>query len=566
MNKKWTTYNKSMDNLELLSKEFQLPEILVRAMINRGIDTVSKARAFLNTDLSTLYDPYLLKGTEQSVDRILRAARVKERVCVYGDYDVDGITSTAIMIKTLKELGADVVYYIPNRIEEGYGLSLNSIDKINEMGVSLIITVDCGIKSNEEVDYAHGLGIEIIITDHHKCEEELPKAFSIINPHQPGCSYPFKDLAGVGVAFKLIQALLIRIDRSPYAEELLDIVTIGTIADVVPLLNENRTIVKNGLLKIRNSNNQGIKALLTVCGLTNKELTTFSVAFMLAPRINAAGRISDAADCVELFLTDSEEKAMEIAGKLDFNNRMRQTIENQILNSAEVIVEETLDIDKDKVLVLCNENWHIGVIGIVASRLVDRFYLPAFIMTCEGEFSKGSARSIPGFNIFEAMSKYSYLFERYGGHEMAAGFTIRTDCIDELREKMNIEVESILGKEKLLSEIIVDYKLMPEDISLDTVKRMKLMEPFGTGNTIPLFVYRDLTVVSSKGVGIENKHLSLKVHDGVNEIKCIAFNFGNMQKTLQIGKKIDIICSIENNLWNGTESVQLNVKDIRFIN
>lgn len=566
MNKRWTAYNKSMDNLELISKEFQLPEILVRAMINRGIDTVPKARTFLNTDLSTLHDPYLLKGMEQSVDRILKAVRSKEKICVYGDYDVDGITSTAIVIKALRELGANGVYYIPNRIEEGYGLSLNSMDKIKDMGVSLIITVDCGIKSNEEVDYARGLGIETIITDHHECEGELPDALSLINPHQPGCCYPFKDLAGVGVAFKLVGALLDRKDCSAYAEGLLDIVSIGTIADVVPLLGENRTIVKNGLLKIQDSNNQGIKALLTVCRLKGKELTTYNVAYMLAPRINAAGRIADAADCVELLLTDSEEKAMEIAGKLDFDNRMRQTIENEILNSAEAIIEETLDIDNDRVLVLCSENWHIGVIGIVASRLADRFYLPTFIMACEGELSKGSARSIPGFNIFEAMSKYSYLFERYGGHEMAAGFTIRTDSIDELREKMNSEVEYVLGKDKPISEIFVDYKLIPKDITLDTVKRLKLMEPFGTCNTVPLFVYRDLSIVSFKGVGNEKKHLSLKVYDGVNEIKCIAFNLGNMQKTLQIGKKIDIICSIENNLWNGTESVQLNIKDIRLIN
>ncbi|MDD4503319.1 MAG: single-stranded-DNA-specific exonuclease RecJ [Clostridiaceae bacterium] len=554
-----------MENLEQIINEFQTPEIIARAMINRGIDTVAKVRAFLNTDLDSLYDPYLLKGMELAVEKILNAVICKEKICVYGDYDVDGITSTAIMIRTLKKLGADAVYYIPNRIEEGYGLSNNSMDRIKELGVSLIVTVDCGIRSNEVVDYAQGIGLDIIITDHHECEGELPGAVSIINPHQPDCGYPHKGLAGVGVAFKLVSALLTKVGNGAFAKEFLDIVSIGTIADVVPLLDENRIIVKNGLEKIRNTNNEGIKALLTVCGLTGKELNTYNIAFMLAPRINAAGRIADATECVELLLTDSADKALEIAEKLDSDNRERQAIENDILNCAAAKVEEELDINKDRVLVLSNENWHIGVIGIVASRLVDRFYLPTFIMSHDGELSKGSARSIPGFNIFEAMSRHSCIFEKFGGHEMAAGFTIRTERIDELRESMNKEAERILGMDKLMPEIFVDYKLRPADITLDTVKQLKCMEPFGTGNTSPVFVYRGLKVTSSKAVGNERKHLSLMVYDGVNEIKCIAYNLGNMQKSLSIGKKIDIICSVENNIWNGIENVQLNIKDIKLI-
>ena len=555
-----------MDSLNLMIEEFQLPEIIIRAMINRGIDTVPKAREFFNTSLGSLHDPYLLKGMEQAADRIFKAVRSNEKICIYGDYDVDGITSTAVMIKTLRKLGADGVYYIPNRLEEGYGMNLNSIDRIKEMGVSLIVTVDCGIKSCEEVDYAKELGIDIIITDHHECGEELPDALSIINPHQPGCGYPFKDLAGVGVTFKLAGALLNRAGSPGFAEGLLDIAAIGTIADVVPLLGENRIIVKNGLVSIQNTDSQGIKALLAVCGLKGKELNSYNVAFMLAPRINAAGRIDDAGECVELLLTDNAEKAMETAAKLDSDNKMRQSIENGILNCAEAMIGESVDLDRDKVLVLCREDWHIGVIGIVASRLADKFYLPAFIMVCDGEFCKGSARSIPGFNIFEAMSRHGYLFERYGGHEMAAGFTIRTEKIDELRERMNFEVENTLGEDKLIPEIFVDYKLEPKDVTLDTAKLLKLMEPFGTGNTVPLYVFRELSVKSFKGVGNDSRHLSLKVFDGEKEISCIGYNLGNMQKILQIGEKIDIICSIENNIWNGTESVKLNIKDIKLIN
>jgi single-stranded-DNA-specific exonuclease len=440
------------------------------------------------------------------------------------------------------------------------------MDRISELGVSLIVTVDCGIRSNEVVDYAQRLGMEVIITDHHECEGELPKAYSIVNPHQCNCDYPHKNLAGVGVAYKLACAMLEREGIADSAKELIDIVSIGTIADVVPLLDENRVIVKNGLEKIRNTDNEGIKALLSVCGLSGKMLNAYNVAFMLAPRINAAGRIADATECVELLLTDDPIKAMDIAKKLDSDNRERQAIENEILNNAVEIIDKTVNVEDARVLVLSSEDWHIGVIGIVASRLVDRYYLPTFIMSRDGEFCKGSARSIPGFNIFEAMSKYGNLFEKYGGHEMAAGFTIKAERVDELRKCLNSEAERVLGKDKLLPEILVDYKLAPKDVTLETVRQLQLLEPFGTGNPSPVFVYRGLEVISSKAVGNESKHLSLTVYDGMNEIKCIAYNLGSMQKVLSYGKKIDIICNVENNIWNNIESVQLNIKDIKIIN
>ena len=544
-------------------EEFQLPEIVARAMINRGVDTFGEVRLYLEEDLAFLHDAYLMKGIDKAVDRIQKAILSKEKLCVYGDYDVDGITSTAVVLRTLRKLGADAVYYIPNRIEEGYGLSKSSMEKIKALGISLIVTVDCGIRSNEAVDYAKGLGMEIIITDHHECEGELPDAYCIINPNQEDCGYPHTNLAGVGVAFKLASALLESKGQGSFARELLDIVSIGTIADVVPLLDENRIIVKNGLKKIKNTKNEGIKALLQVCGLNDKEINAYSIAFMLAPRINAAGRIADATECVELLLTDNAERALEIAQKLDSDNRERQGIENEILSLASAMIEQTVDFDKDRVLALSNKKWHVGVIGIVASRLVDKYNLPAFIMSEDGDYSKGSARSIRGFNLFEAMSRHSELFEKYGGHEMAAGFTIRTDRIDELRKSMTEEVFRIMGKDRILPEIVVDYRLSPEDITIDTVRKLKLMEPFGAGNPSPVFVYRGLSVLSSKSVGSELKHLQLMVHDGMNEIKCIAFNMGSMQKVLSIGRKIDIICSVENNVWNNYESVQLNIKDIK---
>lgn len=553
-----------MENLDIIMDEFQIPEIVARAMINRGVDTIPKVRVYFEDNLNLLHDAYLLKGMDKAVEKVQKALLQKAKICVYGDYDVDGITSTAIMMRTLEKLHADAVYYIPNRLEEGYGLGISSMDKIKALGVRLIVTVDCGIRSIEVVDYAKGLGMEVIITDHHECEGELPDAFCIINPNQKDCDYPYNNLAGVGVAYKLAGAMLAINGYGSFTEELLDIVSIGTIADVVPLQDENRIIVKNGLKRILDTKNEGIKALLKVCGLNGKEINAYNVAFMLAPRINAAGRIADASECVELLLTDNADRAMEIAKKLDLDNRERQGIENEILSAAAAMIEQTVDFDRDRVLVLSNEKWHIGVVGIVASRLVDKFNFPTFIMSEDGEFSKGSARSINGFNIFEAMSRLSGLFEKYGGHEMAAGFTIRTDRIDELRKSMNDEVIRVMGKDRFLPELRVDYKLTPEDINVDTIRKLKLMEPFGAGNSSPVYVYRGLSILSSKSVGNELKHLQLMVHDGVNEIKCIAFNMGSMQKVLSIGKKIDIICSVENNVWNNYESVQLNIKDIKF--
>lgn len=553
-----------MESLGAIMSEFQLPEIVARAMINRGVDTVPKVNSYLADELALLYDAYLLKGMDKAVSRIWQAILDNEKICIYGDYDVDGITSTAVMIRTLRKLGADAVYYIPNRLEEGYGLNMNSMDRIKLLGVSLIVTVDCGIRSNEVVLHAKEIGMEVVITDHHECDGVLPEACCIVDPNQEDCQYPHNNLAGVGIAFKLAGALLEKSGQGTFANELLDIVSIGTVADVVPLLDENRIIVKNGLRKIENTKNEGIKALLEVCGLSGKKLNAYNVAFMVAPRINAAGRIADAGECVELLLTEDAARAMEIARKLDSDNRERQGIENAILNLAADMIEKTIDPDKDRVLVLCNKDWHIGVIGIVASRLVEKYNLPAFVMSQDGEFGRGSARSINGFNLFEAMSRHERLFERFGGHEMAAGFTMRVDRIDELKARMNEELIKSLGKEKPVPELLVDYRLAPEDITVETVRKLKLMEPFGAGNSSPVFVYRGLSILSSRAVGNEMKHLQLVVHDGINEIKCIAFNMGNMQKVLSIGKKVDIICSVENNMWNNIESVQLNIKDIKF--
>ena len=563
MKKKWTTYDYDYGCVQSFMKSFGLSELIVRALINRGVDTDEKIRTFLDPKLTDLYDPYLLKGVEAAVSRIKEAIEKKQHICIYGDYDVDGVTSTASMITALRTLGADVSYYIPKRLEEGYGLSIDGIRRLAERNTDLIISVDCGIRSVDVVEEVNALGMDIIITDHHECGEVLPASHCIINPHQPDCSYPNKSLAGVGVALKLIQALSKSFMREGLLEEVIEFAAIGTVADVVPLLGENRIIVKNGLEHIANTKNIGLRALIEVSGLADKNINAYSIAFMIAPRINAAGRVADAELGVELLLTEDADRARIIAAMLDSSNKERQHIESRILDEAILRIERMVDFEKDVVIVADEHSWHPGVVGIVASRIVERYHLPTILISKEDGIGKGSARSIPGVNIYEAMSRCSDLFDKFGGHELAAGLTIKEENIDELRCRINEAVRQVMGEEKLLPEITVDYKLSPRDIGIRTVNQLNMLEPFGMGNPNPLFVYRNLTILSMRLVGNDSKHLSAVLHDGINEIKCIGFNLGKLYNSLSIGKKIDIICSMEINTWNNNDRVQLNIKDIK---
>jgi single-stranded-DNA-specific exonuclease len=526
--KKWVAYNKDYKFTEQLKSKFDISEMLARTLINRGVESIEQAERYIKSDLHDLHDPYMLSDMEKAVDRILMAIEENERICIYGDYDVDGVTSTALCVNTLRKLEADVVHYIPVRAEEGYGLNDEAISQIAEMGVNLIVTVDCGIRSVDVVETVKKSGMEIIITDHHECGEVLPDAFAVVNPHRQDCSYPFKELAGVGVAFKLMQAITDSIGYSELLHEVLDIAAIGTIADVVPLLGENRIIVKNGLEKLMNTENVGLKALIDVSGLKDKQISSFNIAFIIAPRINAAGRLADASRCVELLVTEDEALAYEIAEELEQENSERQRIEAAILEQAVTKVTKEYDIESSRIIVLDDSNWHPGVIGIVASRIVDQFSKPAILIARDNEIGKGSARSMSGFNLYEAMSKCSNFFEKFGGHEMAAGLTIKTDNIEAFRLKINEIAEEMLQGKELLPEILVDYKLEHKDINLQTARQLKSLEPFGMGNPNPFFVCRNLEVLDSKLVGASSKHLSLNLYDGSNSIKAIAFNMGNL--------------------------------------
>lgn len=561
--KKWVAYNKNYSNLEMLMRELNVSEITARLLINRNINTVCDAEIFLNPDIKYLRNPYEMKDIRNAVCRIEKALKEKEKICIYGDYDVDGITSVAMLYRFLIKHDGNVFYYIPNRIDEGYGLNNDAINKIIDMNVDLIITVDCGIKSVDEVKQINEAGIDIIITDHHECGDSLPKAYAIINPNQDECNYAFKHLAGGGVTFRLICALCDFLCCKDEALDFLDLTALATVADVVPLIGENRIIVKSGIEALRQTNNIGLNALMQVCGINPRDIDTYHLGFILAPRINAAGRMKDANIAVELLTTDDKDRAYEIAKELDESNSYRQTIENNILESANSIIEKDIDIKSDKIIVIDNASWHVGVIGIVASRITEKYNLPTIVISVEDGIGKGSARSIPGFNIYEAISKCEDLIEKYGGHELAAGVTIRQENINPFRKRINQVAREMFQGKVLYPEIHVDYKLDNKDVLLNILEEIEMLKPFGAGNPIPLFVYRSLRVTDIRTVGNNNKHLFLYLNDGKNYAKAIGFNLGYMINHIEVNQKIDIICSVGKNVWNGAVNAQLHIKDIR---
>lgn len=561
--KKWVAYNKNYSNLEMLMRKLNVSEITARLLINRNINTFYDAEIFMNPDIKYLHNPYEMKDIMKAVYRTEKALKEKEKICIYGDYDVDGITSVAMLYRFLKKYDGNVFYYIPNRIDEGYGLNNNAINKIIDMDVDLIITVDCGIKSIKEVKQINEAGVDIIITDHHECGDTLPEAYAIINPNQDKCEYAFKHLAGGGVTFKLICALCDRLGCKNEALEFIDLTALATVADVVPLIGENRIIVSNGLEAIRQTSNIGLNALMEICGINPNDIDSYHLGFILSPRINAAGRMKDANIAVELLTTDDKDRAYEIAKELDESNSHRQTIENNILESANSIIKKDIDIDSDKIIVIDNTSWHIGVIGIVASRITEKYNLPAIVISVEDDIGKGSARSIPGFNIYEAISKCEDLIEKFGGHELAAGVTIKKENIKPFRKRINQVSREMLQDKALYPELYIDYKLDNKDVLLKVLEEIEILKPFGAGNPVPLFVYRSLRVTDIRTVGNNNKHLFLYLNDGKNSTNAIGFNFGYMINHIAVNQKIDIICSVEKNVWNGAVNAQLHIKDIR---
>ena len=559
MNKKWEFFSHDQVKVKEITEKFGISELLVTVLVNRNIVGEKEVELFLNPTRNDFHDPYLMPDMRQAVDRIVKAIENKEKTMIYGDYDVDGITSITVLSRFFKERGLEVGAYIPNRLDEGYGLNKEAIKQIADEGYKLIITVDCGISGTEEVAYAYELGMEVIITDHHEPLDELPNALAIIDCKRKDNKYPFNSLAGVGVAFKLIQALGIelKLDEKEYLK-FLDIVCIGTISDIVPLVDENRVIAKLGLKLVEQTRSPGVRALLNAAAY--KEVNSNTVSFGIAPRINACGRMGHERDALDLFLTENIVEANKITEKLNEYNKKRQDIEKKIFEEAIDKIEKE-NLKENNALVVGAEDWHHGVIGIVASKITELYFKPSILICFEGEDGKGSGRSIPGFDLHAALCSSSKYLEKYGGHEMAVGLSLKKDKFDDFK-KVFEEIAKEANTEEIVPVIKIDKEINLKDITLESVKSLKLLEPFGESNKTPIFIYKNLRIDSIRALS-EGKHLKLTLKDGNTIINAIGFNMGKCSEEYLIGDRVDVIGVLETNVFNGVESVQINMKDIR---
>ena len=537
--------------------------VIARLLCNRGLTTVQKAKDFLNKSIDSLYDPLLIPDMDKAVARIEQAVAAGEKITIFGDYDVDGITSTSVLYRYLTGRGATVEYYIPNRCEEGYGISRAAVDRIRENGSTLIVTVDSGITAIDEVEYAKSLGIDTVVTDHHECQEHLPDAAAVVNPKRVDSRYPFKDLAGVGVVFKLVCAMNRRENLQKTIDDFAGLVAFGTIADVMPLVGENRVIVALGMTRIEHSRNPGLKALVARAGVEHRRIRASTIGFTLAPRVNAAGRVGGARRAVELFLTQDPLEADEIAASLCEANRVRQEEEDKILRRALAQIEQDEDFSKHKIIVLAGKEWHHGIIGIVSSRLSDRYYLPSIMISFDEDgVGKGSCRSIASFNIYEALEKCSDYLEKFGGHALAAGLTVRRENYEAFRSAILEIADSQLTDEDLSPKINIDCEIDARDISMDTVMDIRYLEPYGMGNPAPVFLCRGLVIVDIYPLS-GDKHLRLTLRHG--NLTFAAFLFGHSSSQFEFlrGERIDICCNIDLNTFRGVSSVQVVIKDYR---
>jgi len=560
--KSWVFREADREAAGRIARQAGISAFLAQILAARGLKDAEEVKRFLNPSIDGLHDPFLMKDMDKAVLRISEAVKNGERIIIYGDYDVDGITGTSVLYSFLRRLGADAGYYIPDRLDEGYGLSVGALEGIISGGAKLVITVDCGITALEEAGYAVENGAGLIITDHHEPKENLPEAHAVVNPLRPDCGYPFKELAGVGVVYKLVHAMCKKLGLGEIYNDYLDLVALGTVADVVPLTGENRIIVKNGIPKIENTGNLGLKTLAGSCGIAGKPVTTWVIGFVIAPRINAAGRVGDAGRGVKLFTTQSREEADAIAAQLNDENRFRQETELEIYRQAVDSVDSTVDLEREKVIVIEGNDWHQGIIGIVASRITEKYYRPCILISTADGIGKGSGRSIEGFNLFKALEHCGSLLDRYGGHELAAGLSLRQENIDEFRRMINRYADSAMKKSGLIQKVRIDARLHGGDVSVDSARQLELLAPFGIGNPTPVFAYEGLKVVESRAVG-DNRHLKLKLEDNGNVMDAIAFNMGNLAGEFENSDVLDAACSLEINAWNGIEKVQLNIRDIR---
>jgi len=567
--KRWVKQEACQVLKALLCSELNLSPATANILVNRGIKSKEEAGAFLNAPLSDLHDPFLFAGIDKVVARVLKAIRSGEKILVYGDYDADGITSTALLVEFFRDIGKDVLYYIPKRLEDGYGLSLDSLKRIKEKGVTLIITVDCGISSVIEVEAAANMGMDVIITDHHEAPDVIPDAYAIVNPCLKRSCYPFMSLAGVGVALKLAQAIKAGLDGKdsagpgidPSLIKYLDLVALGTIADVVPLTGENRVLVKHGLRVMNEGMRSGIRALKEVASIKGK-ISSGIVAFQVAPRLNASGRLSQAEAGVRLLITDDPDEASKVAAELDAMNRERQKIEEEILEEARYILTSSYDSDS-RTIVLASDRWHQGVIGVVASKLVEEFYKPTVLISLSDSMGKGSARSIPSFHLYKVLARCGLYLEGFGGHKYAAGLSIKQDMIEPFRREFEATALNTLTEDDFRPSLRIDAEVPLCDVGWELHGELSSLGPFGAGNPEPVLQASGLGVLYPKVVG--KNHVRMVVTQGGLRFGSIGFNMGSIYQSLAMKNvTVDAAFSLNVNEWQGERTLQLNLKDLHY--
>ena len=565
--KRWKIQKHDRQEVKTLADSLKVSPLAAALLITRGYETAEKAHKFLNPSYHDLHEPNLLKGMKEAVERILKAVENREKILIWGDYDVDGTTGTVVLRKCLEILGAKTGFHIPHRFSEGYGLNIEHLEIAKNRGYSLVISVDTGTRSFEPLAWAKENGLDVIVTDHHLSDEVRgnPECVAMVNPNQTGCQYPDKNLAGVGVAFKVAHALLREKGRENIVKGFLKVVAIGTIADVMKLTGENRAIVSLGLKDLSKAHNFGLRALMEVADCSS-EMTSYHIGFRIAPRINAAGRMDAARNVVELFEAESFEKARELAEYLDSKNRERQKVQIDILDKALLeYVSSGGSANQAHFAVVAGEKWHRGVIGLAASKIAEKLYRPTIVLSLEDGIGHGSARSIANYHLLAGLDSCPELFEKYGGHAAAAGMTIKSENIDELRRKLNEHAAAHLSAEDLLPEIKIDASVSSNSLNLDLVEELKRFEPFGMGNPKPVFATKDLLLTADPFV-MKDKHLKLKLRDeNGRNFEAVWWDGVENSKgqTLKPQTRIELAYTPEANVWNGNTRLQLVVKDLK---
>jgi single-stranded-DNA-specific exonuclease len=549
-----------------LKSKVKLPDKLTRLLYSRGITDYVKLIKFFKPTVEKLYDPFLMKDCDIATERIIKAVNSKEKIMILGDYDVDGTCGASMFYLFLKHFGIDASVYIPDRIKEGYGISVQAIDKAKEDNTNLIVSIDCGITAFDKVEYAKTLNIDFIICDHHQAPDHIPAALAVLDPLRRDCSYPFKYLCGAGVAFKLIQAICTRLNKPEYPNTLLDFVAIATSSDIVPITDENRILVNEGFKLINANPRPAIKTLLEKIGLKNNNINTTNIVYTLAPRINAVGRLGDAKRAVELLTSDDDGALNELAQILDSENSNRRELDKSITEDAFKLFEEKVLDKRCCSIVLHNRDWHPGVIGIVAARLVEKYNLPAIVLTTVNGVAKGSARSINGFNIYEALKKCENKLIQFGGHNHAAGLEIALENIEDFKETFNEIACSELKSSELIPEIEIDIEVELDEITNSFVNILAFFEPYGPGNAIPLFQTNNVQIVGTVRKAKSDTHI-FKVRDSASNkmFEAVFFTSKDFENKINPGEFCDICYSIDKNKWNGRESIKLRIRDMHFI-